>query len=62
LEVFHVAGPIIHIGGGHELATLLEAGDEEGMTVRPRRIHGGGVTCRTRPQDEEWTVPVNAHV
>jgi hypothetical protein len=62
LEVLDVAGPIVHIGGGHELAALLQAGDQQGMAVGSRRIHGGGVPCGTRPQDEEWTVPVDAHV
>jgi hypothetical protein len=62
LQMFDIAGPIIHIGGGHELAALFQARDQERMPVRPRRIHGGRITRRTRPQDEEWTVPEDAHV
>src|SRR5258708_1165963 len=62
LEGLDVPGPIVHIGGGHELAALLQAGDQQGMAVGSRRISCGGVPCGTRPQDEEWTVPVDAHV
>ncbi len=62
LQMLDVAGPIVHIGGRHELAALFQAGDEQGMAIRPRRVNGGGITCRTRPQDQEWTVPDDAHV
>ena len=49
----HVAGPVIHLGGGHELAALLEAGDQHRFEVGARRIDGGGVAGRAGAQDEE---------
>src|SRR5271170_6680909 len=62
LQVLDIAGPIVHIGGRHELSTLFQTGDEHGMPVRPGRVDGSRVARRSRAQDEEWTVPDNAHV
>jgi hypothetical protein len=62
LQVFDIARPIVHIGSGHELSALLQPGDEQGISIRARRIDSRGVACRTRAQDEETTVPDNAHV
>ena len=62
LQMLDIARPIVHIGGGHELAALLQAGDQHRIAIRPGRIDGRGVACRSRPQDEETTVPDNAHV
>ena len=49
LKVLHVAGPIVDIGGRHQLASLLEAGDQERRTIGAGRIDGGRVTRGTRP-------------
>jgi hypothetical protein len=44
------------------LAALFQAGDEDGVAIRPGRINSRGIACRSRPKDEETTVPDNAHV
>ena len=52
LQVLDVARPVVHIRRGHELAALLEPGDQQGRAVGARRIDGGGITRRTRSQDD----------
>jgi hypothetical protein len=47
LQVFDIARPIIDVGGGHELSALLQAGDEQWISIRSRRIDGRGVACRS---------------
>ncbi len=47
LQVLDVARPVIDIGGGHELATLLESGDQERFAIGARRIHGRGISGRS---------------
>ncbi len=55
LQVFDIAGPIVHIGGGHELSALFQSCDEQGVCGwlwphrRPRNSR------RSRPQNEETT-------
>ena len=43
LDTVHVGGPVVHVGGGHELATLGNPGDEHRIQVGPCRIHCSGV-------------------
>ena len=31
LQSMHVARPVVHVGGGHQLAALLEPGDQDGL-------------------------------
>ena len=43
LQVFDIARPVVHIGGGHELAALLQAGDQ--------REDAGWPAPHTRPRN-----------
>ena len=47
LQVFHVSGPVVHVGGRHELAPLLQPGDEQRRAVGACRVHGGGIAGGT---------------
>jgi len=56
VEAFHefrslhaddVGGPVVHVGGGHELPALSEAGDQDRLEVGAGRIDRGGVAGRT---------------
>ena len=52
----NVARPVVHLGGGHELAALLQAGDHGRLEVGTRRINGGGVAGGTADQDQRAAV------
>src|SRR5262249_31403390 len=56
LQPFHVARPVVDIGGGHELSALLEAGDQERRAIGARRVHRGAVAGWARAEDDEPTV------
>jgi hypothetical protein len=61
LQVLDVARPVIHIGGGHELPALFQAGDQDGIAIRPGRINSRGVAW-VRTSDEGDDSPDYAHV
>jgi hypothetical protein len=48
--VLDIAGPIIDIRGGHELAALLQAGDQQRMAVGARGVDRRRVTRRAGTQ------------
>jgi hypothetical protein len=41
LQSFDVAGPVVHVGGGHQLAALLQAADQHRRAIGARRIYRG---------------------
>jgi hypothetical protein len=47
-QALDVAGPVINLGGGHQLPTLFDAGDEDGRAVRSRGVHGRALYQRVR--------------
>ena len=47
LQALDIAGPVIDLGRSHELAALLDPGDEEGGAVRARGVNGRAVSSRT---------------
>ena len=53
LHAVHVGRPVVHFGGGHQLAALCQAGDEHGFQVGACGIDGGGVTGRAGTEDEQ---------
>ena len=54
LQALDIAGPVVHVGRGHQLPTLLEAGDRAaGREVGPGRIDGGAVARGPGAQDDE---------
>jgi hypothetical protein len=46
LHTVHVGGPVVHLGGGHQLASLGHAGDQQGFEVGAGGVDSGGVTGR----------------
>ena len=48
LHAVDVGRPVVHVGGGHQLAALLHAGDDDRREVGARGIHGGANSRRGR--------------
>ena len=53
LQAFVTAGPVVDLGRGHQLTALLEARDEQGFEIRPRRINGSTVAGWSGTEDHE---------
>jgi hypothetical protein len=62
LHAFGIAGPVVHVGGGHQLSALFEAGDQQRRTVGTRGIDGRAVAGRPGAEDEEGAVDRVGHV
>jgi hypothetical protein len=60
-QAMGIARPIVDIRGGHQLAALLYPGDQHRTQVGASSIHSSGITCRTRPENEQWAVAVRTH-
>ena len=58
LYAHRVGGPVVDVGGGHQLAALGEPGDEHGLQVGARRVHGGRIAGRSGAEDEEAGVAI----
>jgi len=46
LHAMHVGRPVVHLGGGHQLAALGNARDEQGLQVGAGRINGCRIAGR----------------
>src|SRR5262245_46963804 len=57
LDTGRVGGPIVYVGGRHELTALSEAGDERRLEIGPGSVDRGSVAGRTGTQDEQGKVP-----
>ena len=53
LHAHGVRGPVVHVGGGHELAALGKPRDEHGLQVRAGRVDRRAIARRARAEDEE---------
>ncbi len=51
-----VAGPVVHLGGGGQLAAGLQTGDQNRLQVSAGGIDGSGVAGRTGPQNNQAVV------
>ena len=56
LNAVHVGRPVIDLGGGHQLAALGHAGDQQRFEIGAGGVNGGGVTGRSRAEDEDLCV------
>ena len=59
LRALHAVGvgrPVVHIGGGHQLAALGDAGDDDGVQVGAGGIHGRGVASGAGAEDQQGNV------
>ena len=52
LQALYVTRPVVDIRGRHELATLLDARNDDRIEVRPRRVHGSRITGWAGSQDD----------
>jgi hypothetical protein len=52
LHAVHVGGPVVDLGGGHQLAALGHAGDEHRLEVGAGGVERGGVAGRAGAQDQ----------
>ena len=48
-----VGGPVVHVGGGHQLAALGQAGDQDGLEVGAGGMDRGGVAGRAGTENEQ---------
>ena len=62
LQTLDVTGPVVHVGGGHQLAALLGAGDQQRLPIGARRVDRGAVAGRAGAEDDQTTVHGRAHV
>ena len=56
LQPFHVAWPVVDLGGGHQLATLLKPGDQHRLQVGARRVDGSGVAGGAGTENKQMTM------
>jgi hypothetical protein len=62
LQPFDIAGPVVHVGGGHELTALLKAADQHRRAIGARRVYSGGIASRPRAEDDQRAVQRRSHV
>jgi hypothetical protein len=58
LHAVGVGRPVVHVGGGHQLAALGQAGDQQRLQVGAGGVDGGGVAGGPEPRmmRREWRV------
>ncbi len=56
LHAGRIGGPVVDVGGGHQLPPLRHAGDQHRFEVGTRRINGGGIAGGTGTEDQQAAV------
>ena len=56
LHAVDVGGPVVHLGGGHQLAALGQAGHQGGLEVGAGGVDRGGVAGGAGAQDQDVAV------
>jgi hypothetical protein len=51
-QAVYIAGPVVDLGGGSQLATGLHAGDQQRLQVGARRVNRRAVTGRAGTEDD----------
>jgi hypothetical protein len=54
--------PVVHLGGGHELAALFHARQQQRLAIGTGCVDGGGVTGGAGTEDDQPGVSGSAHV
>ena len=52
LHAVCIGGPVIHVSGGHQLAALAYAGNQDWLQIRARGVNGGAITGGAGTEDE----------
>ena len=52
-QAMGVTRPVVHLGGGHELPTHLQAGNHDGVEIGAGRIYGRRPAGRARAQNKK---------
>ena len=53
MHAVDVGGPVVDVGGGHQLAALRDAGDQHRLEVGARGVDRGGVAGRAGAEDQD---------
>ena len=61
LHALRIARPVVHVGGGHQLAALLQSGNHQRLEVGAGGIDSGGVTGGAGTEDQDAGVAGLAH-
>ena len=61
LDAVRIAGPVVHVCGGHELPTPFKAGNHDWTQIGAGGVDRRRVTGRTRSQDEQAAMLGFAH-
>jgi hypothetical protein len=56
LHAVRVGRPVVHVGGGHQLAALGQAGDQHGLQVGAGGVDGGAVAGRAGTENQRFCV------
>ncbi len=56
-----IAGPVVDLGGGHQLAAHLQAGDDQRLEVGAGGVDGRGPAGRAGTEDDDAGVLVRGH-
>ncbi len=62
LQALDIPGPVVHLGRGHQLAALFDAGDQQGRAVGPGGVNRGAVAGGAGAENDEAAVPCSRHV
>jgi hypothetical protein len=62
LQPFSISGPVVHVGGGGQLATLLQSRYHQRFEVGASRVYGSGVSGWPGTENEKAAVLYIAHV
>ena len=61
LDAHRVGRPVFHVGGGHQLAALFNAGHQHRVQVGACGIDRGAVACRTGAKNQDFGVFGSSH-
>ena len=62
LQSFDITRPVIDIGRRHQLTALFDAGDDNGLEIRPCRIHCSRITGGAGAKNQNPAMFRVAHV
>jgi hypothetical protein len=52
-QAFHIAGPVIHLGGGGQLTAHLQSGDQHRLQIGAGGVNGGGIAGGSGAENQQ---------